>query len=164
MEPTCPNCERFIGSVGECPFCGFDDITPRFMKNLRIAAFCLALFGLAALSIMSFCRDLPLIKAGRITPMMNYAHVRATGTAVNDAYVGKRKGSKGYVSFFLHDDTGDIRVVAYGNTARELVDEKKTPNKNDEINVEGRLRVSGDGKVTLMLNSLECMRKDAVQP
>lgn len=160
MNTVCPNCERFIGTSEECPFCGFDDVTPRFLKLFRRAAFCLALFGLISLTIMSFCRDLPLVQAGRITPMMNYAPVRAIGTTTTDTFIGNKIKSKPYISFYLRDSTGDIKVVAYGNTAQQIISDGTMPHKNDRVEIEGRLRVEADGKITLMLNKISFMNRD----
>jgi len=150
---VCPSCERFIGPVGMCPYCGSDSARPRSLKILQTAAVVLAGVGLLFLYVMARYREVPLVQIGDITPLMNYATVRVAGTVDRKPYVSKRKGKVDYVSFLVDDGTGALRVSADREVARMLVARDLLPQRGQRVDVTGRLSVTADGRQKLRIQS-----------
>jgi hypothetical protein len=149
----CPSCERYIGPVGSCPYCGTDSDRPPAIRALRLAALTLAGVGLLFLYLMGRHRDTPLMTIGDITPMMNYATVRISGAVERSPYVSRRGGTVEYLSFQVDDGTGALRVSAEDDVAAELDTRQLTPQRGQHVEVTGRLTVKADGKHQLRLQS-----------
>ena len=148
---ACPSCERYIGPVGRCPYCGSDANRPRAMRALRAAALTLAGVGLLFLYLMVTHREVPLVKIGNITPVMNYATVRVAGTVARTPYISRRDGKIDYLSFQLDDRTGSVRVSAEGETADALHSDGRTPGRGQHLEITGRLNVRADGRCRLRI-------------
>lgn len=136
---ACPGCERYIGPVAKCPYCGADAGLPVSFRALRIAALALAGVGLLFLYLMARHSDLPLTDISEITPLMNYATVRVGGTVKLRPYISQRNGCVDYVSFLVDDGTGAMRVSADGGIARALMKEKLIPRRGQNVDVTGRV-------------------------
>ena len=136
---------------GECPYCGCDSLTPLFLKRMRLGAVALAGIGFLFLCLMSYSRELPLVTAGRVNPMMNSARVRVAGVVESRAYVSKKDGVVDYLSFYVNDGTGSMRVSAYSDIACALTNEGKLPEKGDNVEVSGSLRIVFGKPATLRL-------------
>jgi len=48
----CPACQRFVGPVLECPYCGLDAPQRPLKRILRLTAFILSTVGLTALFLI----------------------------------------------------------------------------------------------------------------
>lgn len=168
QSAICPSCERFIGPATTCPYCDADSRHAPFLRRLRYAALLLAILGLAALYLMARQQAVPAVEIRAITPMMNFAFVRITGTVVREPYVSHEGDRVDYASFLISDETGDLRVAAYREVARALVDGGRLPAKGDRVDVSGVLNVSGDGQVRLRLQTARhlqaCERAMAKEP
>lgn len=154
----CPSCERFIGPADRCPYCGADAGRSGSLRVLRYAALALAVAGLAFLILMTGGRDLPVVRVADITPLMNFAYVRIRGTVPRKAYVSRSGGKVEYLSFAVDDGSGQLRVKAYGQVARRLVESGTAPGRDASVDVSGNLGVSGDGKISLRLQAIEQLR------
>jgi len=149
----CPSCERFIGPADTCPYCDADSARGSVHRILRLAALILGVGGLAFLYFAAISRELPVIQIGDITPMMNFAHVRVSGTVVRDAFVGRRDDAVDYISFTIDDGTGRIPVAAYKKVAEIIMARKVIPTKGADVDVSGTLSVSANGVMRLRLQS-----------
>lgn len=154
----CPSCERFIGPADVCPYCGTDSAKSPVLRVLRYAALLLGVAGLAFLYLMVTHRDLPVIKVGEITPMMNFAYVRLAGVVERDAYVVRKKGKVDYISFSLDDGSGQLRVAAYRDIAQALAEKGLVPERGAFVDVTGSLSVSADGRAKLYLRAVEQLK------
>jgi hypothetical protein len=159
MKGKCPACERFIGLQDECPYCGCDAVTPGLVRKLRLGAAVLAVVGLCCLVMMVVANDVPLVRAGRVTPMMNFARARFEGVVERNAYVSRKEGVADYLSFYIDDGTGSLRVMAYADVARELEEAGRLPEKDDEVEVCGSLRIMSGRKPALRLERAEIIWK-----
>ncbi len=157
----CPSCERFIGPADECPYCGADSARSPVLRRLRTAALLLAVAGLALLLLMARHKELPLIKAGEITPMMNFASGRLIGTVVKNPYVGRSTNRVEYLSFLVDDGSGQLRVVADGRVALQMAEKQLIPGKGDSVEIAGTLNVAADGNVKLRVQSAEQVKRSA---
>jgi len=128
------------------------------IRHLRYVAVLLGVVGLAFLYLMVIHRDFPVVKVSEITPMMNFAYVRITGTVERNAYIGRKKGKVDYLSFSLDDGSGQVRVTAYRDIAQGLVEKGLAPTKGTLVDVSGSLSVPADGNVKLRLQAEEQMK------
>jgi len=149
----CPSCERFIGPADTCPYCDADSARSSVHRILRLAALVLGVGGLAFLYFAAVSRELPVIQIADITPMMNFAHVRISGTVERAAFVGRKDDKVDYMSFTIDDGTGRIPVAAYKNVAEIIAARKVTPKKGADVDVSGTLSVSAKGVMRLRLQS-----------
>lgn len=146
---VCPSCERFIGPADVCPYCEADANKPPIIRRLRWAALFLALIGLTFLYGMARQREVPLIRIGDITPMMNFGAVRVAGTVKNNAYTKKKGEAVDFFSFYLHDGTGELQIMVSREVARGLIADGHVPQRGERVELAGTLSVSGDGKARL---------------
>jgi DNA/RNA endonuclease YhcR with UshA esterase domain len=80
---------------------------------------------------------------------MNLAYVRLVGRCSRSPSYDSRTGA---LSFWITDDTGEIRVSSYGAETRALIEERRVPALGDQIAVVGTLRVAeGFGTLTIDL-------------
>lgn len=147
-SPLCPSCERFIGPAGKCPYCNADTRKTPMMVVVRFVAILLATVGLSLLYAAARHREPPIIQIENITPVMNFAHVRIVGSVPKRAYVGK---DGDYVSFSVDDGSGQIRIAAYRDVARKLIESKQLPKAGDRVEVRGGLSVEADSTPKLYL-------------
>ncbi|MCK5850778.1 MAG: OB-fold nucleic acid binding domain-containing protein [Kiritimatiellae bacterium] len=150
---VCSCCERFIGPIGICPYCGEAPVHNKMLSLLRRVSILLAFAGLVFLYLAARGNTFPVTDIGQITPMMNYAVVRVKGTVERHAYIARSNGQVDYLSFSLRDNSGKARVTAYGAVARTVEKERKTPQKGDYVDVTGSLRVGVDGRIKIYLRS-----------
>jgi hypothetical protein len=149
----CPSCERFIGPADVCPYCDADSARPPILRFLRRTALVLAIAGLGLFYLAAVAKEVPVTRISSITPMMNFARVQVAGAVREDAYVRERTGVVDSVSFVLDDGSGELRVVAYNNVARNLRDDRLVPRKGDVVEVNGTLDATADAKPKLRIIS-----------
>jgi hypothetical protein len=147
----CPSCERFIGAADECPYCYCESARNPVLRVLRMLALFLGIVGLGLLLLMSARRELPVVCAGDVTPMMNFAYVRMCGRVERDSFVRKEDGEVEYISFSLRDETGRIRVRAYDAAAKAIAGQGLIPEKGWGVDVIGVLDVSASGGMKLIV-------------
>lgn len=152
---VCFSCERYIGAAESCPYCGVDPPWQPARRALRWAALGLALTGLIWLHVSARGQDSPHIEISRVTPVMNFARVRIAGTVQRRAYRTPREGVPEYISFVVDDETGSIRVQAWGEVAAALADTDRLPSAGDRVKVTGRIRISAQGDPRLALDTAD---------
>lgn len=160
MNPDafCPSCERFIGPVDVCPYCDCDSARKPVFKFMIHGSVLLAILGLFFLHLMAVHSEVPVIRISEITPMMNFGLVRIKGVVEKDAFIRKKKGQADSVSFPVNDGTGQLRVVAYDQVARKLVNADLVPKGKASVELTGSLNVSADGNSRLVLRSVDELR------
>jgi hypothetical protein len=153
----CPVCDRFIGPVGACPFCGESARTSSALRILRWGSPVLAVIGLAALWLAAVRRDPPLVAIGRIEPTMHRAYIRVTGRVERAPYISRKNGRTDYLSFNLADDSGVVRVAAYGEVAREIERRGSKPAKGARVRATGFLDVAPNANIRLRLPGADAL-------
>ena len=151
----CPACERFIGADDTCPYCDSDSAVLLNRRNFRIISLLLAITGLIFLYLMAANRDVPVIKTGDITPVMNFARVRVKGMVCGKAYISRRSNHVDYVSFTVDDGSGGIRVQAFRRIADQIAGRALIPQDGMAVEVTGSLNVNAGGDIKLRLDSPE---------
>jgi hypothetical protein len=158
LSGKCPSCERFIGPADACPYCGTDSAKSPLLRGLRWAALLLAVLGVLFLYLMSVRRELPRVRIGDLAPAMNFARVRVAGTVERDPYVARVGGRADYLSFMLTDGSGSLRVAAYRDKAREIVDGGRVPARGSAVEVSGYVQVRSDGSYRLTIEEAHHLR------
>jgi len=131
------------------PVSGSQVKRPLKIRMFQYASLVLAVAGLVLLYLYSVNRDIPVVKAGDITPTMNFATVRMIGVVTRDAYVFKSGG----VVFNVNDGSGEIAVMGGRAQADALKADGKLPRRGDRVEVAGSLSVSADQEPKLRLQS-----------
>jgi hypothetical protein len=122
---------------------------------MRRVSLLLALLGLAGLHLAVLSRDAPRIRATEVSGMMQYAFVRVDGSVRRDAYESRYRGRTSYMSFPVHDGSGEIRVAAYGDVARALREQKRIPKRGDRVVVRGTLDFSTYRQPRIVLRAVD---------
>jgi cytochrome c-type biogenesis protein CcmE len=123
------------------------------MRMVRISAVILATAGLILLYLAAKHHEPPLVPIDSITPVMNFAHVRVAGTVSKRPYKS-RDGNT--VSFTITDGSGALRVSAYRNVAKALLqDNASLPAAGDRVELKGSLSISAERTPKLYLKSAD---------
>jgi len=141
----CPHCGHYAGPAGRCAKCGMQLGQRMGLRVLRISALAVATVGLFLLHLYATHRELPLVRIGEVTPMMNFASVRVEGVLESDA----RRIRSGSVLYVVDDGTGTIPVF-FDRPAGE-----KLPKAGTRVSVVGSLGVGAGNKVRLSGQSIE---------
>jgi DNA/RNA endonuclease YhcR with UshA esterase domain len=115
------------------------------LRVLRISALVVATFGLFLLHLYATHRELPLVRIGEVTPMMNFAPVRVEGVLKSDA----RRIRSGSALYLVDDGTGTIPVFFNRPTGEKL------PKAGTRVSVVGNLGVGAGNKVRLSGQSIQ---------
>ena len=143
----CPVCNRYIGPVSKCPYCSSDASKSPLILTIKISALLLATAGMFLLYLTAKHREPPPVTSAEITPAMNFAHIRISGTVRRKPYIAR---DNDYLSFRVYDESGSIQVVAYRKTAQSLISSGQLPAAGDSVNVRGNLSSSAS-KIKLYL-------------
>ena len=157
-EGVCDSCRRYVGPAGTCPYCGTTTTAGAGLRILRIVSILLATAGLATLLFTAARQDVPRLAVKEIEPAMNFAYVRVAGVVVRAPSTGWRKDRPAYVSFVIDDNTGRIRVLAYGRIAQAIAAQNRLPRKGDRVEVSGSLNVTADTDTRLHVQAPEHLR------
>ncbi|MDY7075565.1 MAG: hypothetical protein SXV54_01445, partial [Chloroflexota bacterium] len=116
---NCPSCGRYVGPYGDkaCSYCGAHLTGRTSIRVVKIAAITLATVGLVALWLAATHAEVPLIQIGQAGSTMNMAYVRLEGHCTRAPSYDPESD---YLSFWMEDDTGEIRISAYRAETREI--------------------------------------------
>jgi len=147
----CPSCTRYVGPYEACPYCGARMQGRVPMQLLKLAAALLATVGLFVLWYVATRVEVPTVAIGQVDAGMNLAYVRVDGRCTRSPSYDPQTG---YLSFWLGDGTGELRVASYRAGSQRLIEEQRVPALGDRIAVAGTLRVE-DQLRTLTINAPE---------
>ncbi len=137
----CPSCGRYAGPYEACPYCGAHLAGRMPVRLVKVAAILLATAGLVLLWFAATRAEVDLIQIGQAGATMNMAYVRLEGRCTREPAYDPESD---YLSFWLEDDTGEIRVSAYRAETRQLIEQGRVPALGDVVEVTGTLRVRED--------------------
>jgi len=111
------------------------------MRLVKLTVVLLATVGLVSLWTVAIHTEIPTVTIGQVGATMNLAYVRVMGRCSRSSSYDPRSGT---LSFWIADDSGEIRVSSYGAKTRALMEERRVPALGDEVAVAGTLRVVED--------------------
>ncbi len=102
----------------------------------------------SAIALLIAVRTTPshVTSVAAIHPAMNFAYVRVEGVVVAHPTI-----EEGYLSFYLRDEEGELRVSAYRRVAQALLQAGRVPKAGDRVTAHGTLRVR-EGEPSLTIN------------
>lgn len=158
----CPSCGRYVGPHGDraCPYCGARLAGRTSIRVVKIAAVVLATVGLIILWLAATRAEVPLIQIGQAGATMNMAYVRLEGRCTRAPTYDPESD---YLSFWIEDDTGEIRVAAYRAETRQIIEESRVPALGDQVEVAGTLRIREDF-LSLTINVPEQLEITRAEP
>lgn len=132
------------------------------MRLIKLTVVFLATVGLTSLWYVATHTETPTVAIGQVEATMNLAYIRLVGRCSRSPSYDPRTGT---LSFWIADDSGEIRVSSYGAETRSLIEERRVPALGDQISVVGTLRVAEDfGTLTIDLpEQLTIFRADPVE-
>jgi DNA/RNA endonuclease YhcR with UshA esterase domain len=137
----CPSCGRYAGPYEACPYCGARLAGRMPVRIVKIVAIALATVGLVLLWFAATRAEVPVIQIGQAGATMNMAYVRLQGRCTRAPSYDPESD---YLSFWLDDGTGEIRVSAYRAETRQIIERALVPALGDTVEVAGTLRVRED--------------------
>lgn len=153
-DGICYACGRFAGRADDCPYCEAGMPSGSIRHLCRRWGLWAVLAGMALLWYWAGTQPVRQIRAGEITPRMNYALVRISGEVASKPYV-RLEGSDGYISFLLSDGSGVVRVSMDGATAAHFAAEGDVCQKGVPLNITGVLSVKKGQDVRLFVKPLK---------
>ena len=156
----CPSCGRYVGPYEACPYCGARLTGRTPIRVVKIAAVVLVTVGLAILWFAATHAEVPLVQIGQVGATMNMAYVRLEGHCTRAPTYDPESD---YLSFWIEDDTGEIRLSAYRAETRRIIEQGLVPALGDLVEVAGTLRVREDF-LSLTINVPEQMKITRAEP
>lgn len=156
----CPSCGQYTGRSEACPFCGAHQEGRLSIRAIKIATVLLAVAGLAVLWFVAVRAEAPLVEIGQANAMMNMAYVRLQGRCIRAPTYDPESG---YLSFWIDDGTGEMRVSAYRAETQAIIEQGRAPALGDQVEVAGTLRVHED-MVALTINAADQLRIARPEP
>ena len=152
----CPACGRFIGPLDECPYCDAPANKPFSLRFLRYAALTLAVIGMAALYLAARAGRTPAVEITGITPALNSAVVRVTGTVA--ALPRTNHTGRAYVGFPITDGSNRLFIAAYGSCAAGIIAAGSVPRRGDRVEATGSVSIRSPGERRLLVECPEAVR------
>ncbi|MCP4544708.1 MAG: hypothetical protein GY832_47010 [Chloroflexi bacterium] len=137
----CLSCGRYVGPHEACPYCGAHLTGRTSIRAVKIVAILLATVGIVILWFAATRAEIPLIQIGQAGATMNMAYVRLEGHCTRAPSYDPESD---YLSFWIEDDTGEIRISAYRAETQQIIVEGRVPAPGDLVQVAGTLRVRED--------------------
>ncbi len=156
----CPNCGRYVGPYETCPYCGARLTGRTSIRGVKIVAVALATVGLAILWFAATHAEVPRVMIGQAGATMNMAYVRVEGHCTCAPTYDPESET---LSFWIEDDTGEIRVSAYRAETRQIIEQDHIPALGDLVEVAGTLRVREDF-LSLTINVPEQLKTTRAEP
>jgi DNA/RNA endonuclease YhcR with UshA esterase domain len=156
----CPSCGRYAGPHEACPYCGARLTGRTPIRVVKITAILLTTAGIAILWFAATRAEVPLIQIGQAGATTNMAYVRLQGRCTRAPSYDPESG---YFSFWIEDDTGEIRVSAYRAETQQIIAENHVPALGDQVEVAGTLRVREDW-LALTINVPEQLTISRAEP
>jgi DNA/RNA endonuclease YhcR with UshA esterase domain/DNA-directed RNA polymerase subunit RPC12/RpoP len=151
-ETQCPHCGRFVGPASRCAHCGMRLEKRMGLKVLRSSAVAVAIAGLLLLHLYARNRELPIVRIGDISPVMNFASVRIEGVLESDA----RKLRSGSVLYVVDDGSGTI--AAFAND----MPDGRLPLAGSPVMISGSLSVGAGNEVRMRAQAIEVSVDDSI--
>jgi DNA/RNA endonuclease YhcR with UshA esterase domain len=145
-ETLCPSCGKFIGAYARCPYCGTKAEHRMSIRFFRFFAIAMSLGGVFVIWLVAYGVNAPLVKVDEIGPTYNFGIVRVEGKVDRTSIP-----PWGGLDFSVDDGTGVIRVRAYQDMAKKIIDAGRFPSEGDVVSVEGTLRLSGASRLPMMV-------------
>jgi DNA/RNA endonuclease YhcR with UshA esterase domain len=111
------------------------------IRTVKIAAIALVTVGLAVLWLVATRAEVPTVAIGQAGATMNLAYVRVEGRCTG---VPSYDPESDTLSFWIADETGELRVVSYRAETRQLIEQGNVPALGDRVSVVGTLRIRED--------------------
>ncbi len=156
----CFNCGRYIGAKDVCPYCGEEQPKPIGIEFLKWASLLVAIGGVIFLFVSAKTSSAPLVKAKDLKPTMNFAKISMKGIVESSPYYNEEKG--GYLSFWLNDGTGSVKVRAFREVAKEIIYKNLYPSVGDSVYVTGTLYAREN--FILTINSINDLKIKIPEP
>lgn len=137
----CPSCGRYVGPYALCPYCGARMTGRTSVRLLELTVVLLTTLGLTSLWYVATQTEIPTVAIGQVGATMNLAYVRLVGRCSRPPSYEPRSDT---LSFWITDDSGEMRVSSYGAETHGIIEERRVPALGDEIAVAGTLRVADD--------------------
>lgn len=147
----CPSCPRHVGPLDTCPHCGARTTGRMPVRVVKLVAVGLTTLGLAVLWFVATRAEVPTVAVGQVDATMNLAYIRVEGHCSRGPFYDP---ATDYLTFWLADETGDMRVVSYWTEARWLVEQDRLAALGDHIAVVGTVRLREDSR-SLTINAPE---------
>lgn len=150
----CAACERYIGPVAECPYCGLENAGGGGLRRLRLAAGLLAGIGLLLVYLAARAGEVPSMRIEDLTPRLHAATVRVTGRVQTPPFIAAGDEHHGTITFLVDDGTGTLSVTARRAPAGSWTAASALPREGDTVELVGRLTIEANGKRRLRLHRL----------
>ena len=137
----CPSCGRYVGPYDACPYCGARLSGRVRIRAVKIVAILCATVGLAVLWFLATRSRVPLVQVEKIGATMNMAYVRLAGRCIGTPSYDP---DSGYLSFWIDDGSGEIRVASYRAETDRIIELGRIPALGDQVDVAGTVRVRDD--------------------
>ncbi len=154
-DTTCPACNRFIGFILECPYCGIDSPAQPLQHTLRLMAITLSIGGLLALLLIGHYIPAPVIPIAQLRPVMNYGYVTVTGTVVTEPRISGNPAAPQSLSFELADAGGQLLITAARAVAKNLLIHDNLPSAAQLVEVTGHLYLITGRPPRLYMDSMQ---------
>lgn len=152
----CPNCGRYIGPVDRCPYCLRPVPRPSYITAFRYGTVALALLLVLVMWQWAVYNPPPHINIGAVSKSMNYARITIKGMVSNGPYMYESDyGTISSIYFYIDDGTGEIKVVAYETTAKEMVNKGVIPGFGDKVEIKGANVIWRGGDVKVIVSSTD---------
>jgi DNA/RNA endonuclease YhcR with UshA esterase domain len=146
IETHCPSCGKFTGTYERCPYCGAEIEKRMSIKIFRYGSLLLAIFGVLFLWLAAKNKEIEELDFTVITPTMNFAFVKVTGTVIGDPRVYfNENGNVNSMNFTIANGKNEVRIMAYSAVAQRIIEARKLPAKGENVELKGSLRIRDEG-------------------